>query len=676
MQRGQHPLAHGIFSHRRESRYTTALLPSYHHLWLWTGRLADGLATPAAQKEEAVSEDLILLPQPQRVTSLDGAFDLIPDRLIWLTAEVPLPVGRRVQGALAAIGPRWALTAARLDGSHIGAEVRIDPAEVTRPEGYTLTVDPDGVHIVGHDAAGAFYAAMTLAQVARQAEGNTLPALRIEDWPDFPHRGVMLDISRDKVPTLETLYGLIDLLAEWKVNQFQLYTEHTFAYRDHQTVWAHASPVTGEEIMLLDAYCRERYVELVPNQNSFGHMTRWLTHDAYRGLAEAPEGFTYPWGDHSDEPFSLCPTDPASIAFLAGLYEELLPHFSSRQFNVGCDETWDVGQPGTRSAAAVAEKGAGRVYLDFLRRIYDLVQQHGRTMQFWGDIIIQHPDLIPELPQDSIALEWGYEADHPFAAHGAAFARSGIPFYVCPGTSSWNAIAGRTDNTLGNLWNAAENGLQHGAVGYLNTDWGDNGHFHPLPVSYLGFAYGAAVSWAGAANRDLDMARALDRHAFGDEAGAMGRLAYDLGNVYREPGVLVPNSSVLFWLLLQPDRLFSESWASRLTVDSLARTEAAIEAAMDNLVAAQMTRPDADLIADEFELAANLLCHACQLGAARLEAGQPTIAQLPERIRHRLAADLESLIVEYRRVWLARNRPGGLTDSVARLERLLGMYRE
>ncbi len=627
-----------------------------------------------------MSDDLILLPHPQRLTPLDEPLALALDCLVWLGPDVPLPVGRAVRNALAVTGTRWALTNARLDGSRIGATVAIDPAAVTHPEGYRLDITPEGVTIVGADAAGIFYAAQTLWQIAWQAEQASetavLPGLHVEDWPDFPQRGVMLDISRDKVPTMQTLYGLIDRLAGWKVNQLQLYTEHTFAYRDHRAVWAEASPLTGEEILELDAFCRERFMTLVPNQNSFGHMNRWLKHEAYAPLAEAPDGFTFPWGARSEQPFSLCPTDPASIQFVAGLYDELLPHFSSNLFNVGCDETWDVGQPGTRSEAAVKAQGEGRVYLDFLQQIHRLVTERGRTMQFWGDIVLKHPELIPELPADAVALSWGYEADHPFAQEAAAFAAAGLPYYVCPGTSSWNAIAGRTDNALGNLWNAAENGLKHGATGYLNTDWGDNGHWQSLPVSYLGFAYGAAVSWAAEANRDLDVPRALDLFAFHDEAGVMGRLAYDLGNIYQTPGVPIPNNSALFQLLLHADKPLSEAWIGGLTVEKLDQTERAIETIMEDLALAQMSVLDADLIADEFDLAAHLLCHACRLGMARLAAPHQTTANIPAEERRRLAEELEDLIMEYRRVWMARNRLGGLGDSVALLASTLTLYRE
>ena len=89
-------------------------------------------------------------------------------------------------------------------------------------------------------------------------------------------------------------------------------------------------------------------------------------------------------------------------------------------------------------------------------------------------------------------------------------AEAGLPFHVCPGTSSWNSIAGRTRNCLGNLHSAAQHGLRHGATGYLITDWGDNGHWQYQPISYLGFAAGAGLSWCRTSNEGADWAAALD----------------------------------------------------------------------------------------------------------------------------------------------------------------------
>ncbi len=639
--------------------------------------------------------DPLLLPHPRHLALAGGACSLSGERLIVLDgpdAGVLLFSARRLRAALAEkANVHWEIVAGNaVPHDQIGATLSVVEGGTRHPQGYEITITPGGIHAVASTPAGIFYAVCTLIQLLESGRpwgggqesdppsNFRLPALRLSDWPDFSNRGIMLDISRNRVPTMETLLELVDLLASWKVNQLQLYTEHTFAYRNHPAVWAEASPMTGEEILALDAYCRERFIELVPNQNSFGHMTPWLIRDRYRPLADAPDGCDTRWGRY-DDPLSLCPLDPGSIELVRSMFDELLPHFSSRQLNVGCDETIDLGQ--VRSKEAVEQLGAGRVYLDFLLKIYREVKARGHTMQFWGDIIMEHPELVPEVPRDAVALEWGYEAGHPFEKHGAIFAASGVPFYVCPGTGSWNTIAGRTASALGNLRNAAENGLKHGAVGYLITDWGDAGHWQPLPVSYLGFAYGAAVSWACDANRELDIAPALSAYAFRDPTGVLGQIAYDLGNAYRKTGVEVHNSTIMVRFLQLP---FEGAAAYKervpgLTVDGLRAAEAEIDAVMGrwpqdesaNKEIGPTARSGRALIRREYAWAADMLRHGAQRGVwmlGKLDGNEDA------SLRATLAVDAERLIAEYRELWHARSRPGGFRESVARMEKMRKDY--
>jgi hypothetical protein len=527
---------------------------------------------------------------------------------------------------------------------------------------YTLTIDASGITIIAHGESGAFYALCTLQQLQQQTAG-ALPYLRIEDSPDFARRGVMLDISRDKVPTLDTLKALVDKLAAWKINEFQLYTEHTYAYQNHRVVWENASPLTPEDIHALDYYCREVYIDLVPNQNSFGHFHRWLMHPEYAHLAEYPEGFDWPIFV-SPRPFSLNATDPDTFQLLDELYTELLPNFSSRYFNVGCDETFDLGKG--RSKEEVDRQGRGRVYVNYLKRVSELVKKNNRIMQFWGDIIMEHPELVSELPSDAIALEWGYDAAHPFDQDGERFAKAGIAFYVCPGTSSWLSLVGRTDNARANLQNAATNGIKHGAVGYLNTDWGDFGHWQALPVSYLGFAYGAALSWANAANEQLDLPAALSRYAFGDETGVIGRLVYEMGNAYLKMddhkhfnGAL--NVRALFAPL---DKYSAQKWWDGS--GDPAKVRAAM-AEMERLAGELDTaRPVDPLVIREYKLMVALWLHGCKRWL--LAGGDSVIT------KEQLLAEIVPLRDEFSAVWLARNRPGGLSDSLIRMDRLIQEY--
>jgi hypothetical protein len=614
----------------------------------------------------------VLLPAPRNLKLTDGICTLYNKRLILVDHDHPQLIlfsALQLQDAINAYHHQkleiYASSAVQLDP--VGVTLRHTPQLNIKHQGYILNITPTGISIEARDEPGIFYACHTLIQLFQyyfllpdknnDVPLGCLPCLEILDWPDFANRGVMLDVSRDKVPTMDTIFNLVDLLASWKINQLQLYTEHTFAYQQHPDVWAEASPFTGEEILLLDAYCRERFVELVPNQNSFGHMEHWLNLPLYTPLAEAQDGFDFPWGHH-DGPFSLCPVDPGSFTLLKSLYDELLPHFSSCQINVGCDETFDLGQG--RSKDECNRLGTGRVYLDFLLKIYQEVTRRGFRMQFWGDIIIAHPELVNELPTDIISLLWGYEANHPFEEHGEKFAQYGLPFYVCPGTSAWNSLAGRTDNCLKNLTNAAKNGIKYEADGYLITDWGDNGHWQVLPISYLGLAAGAAYAWSFLSNQGVDIREALNLYAFLDPTGIMGNLAYDLGNIYHEIGIEPDNASSLFYILQNPIREWKDYLEPESALQVFHHTLSIIDLVSENQSKSISLRSDKELLLREYYLTVDLLRHACMRGMYGFGSS--------EYSQNILSNDLERIIAEYQKIWLSRNRPGGLKDSLSYFE--------
>lgn len=550
--------------------------------------------------------------------------------------------------------------------------IQFSPNTELDKQSYSLEIKTDSIILQGGSTVGVHYGIMTLIQILKQS-GKELPTLSIEDSPDFPTRGVMLDISRDKVPTMETLFGLVDLFMDMKINQLQLYMEHTFAYKNHEVVWKNASPMTAEEIQELDTYCKERFIELVPNQNSFGHLTRWLEHAEYKHLAEAPDGWTTPWQDFRPYPYSLNPTDPKSLDLVQELFDELLPNFSSDLFNVGCDETWDVGQG--KNKELVEEKGRGRVYLDFLLKIYEEVKARGKTMMFWGDIINQHPELVPEIPRDTIALEWWYEDVNQYMEKCKLFAESEIPFYVCPGTSSWTTLAGRTQNCMTNIQAAVEAGLEYGAIGVLNTDWGDLGHWQPLPVSYLGFAYGAATSWCYETNKTIDLPTVLDVFIFKDKNKIMGQLAYDLGNAYLKPELTIFNGSLMFWMyhnslseMQEVPRYSSFAKSGKDLISDwdtlstkLQETSTYIHSVIGNIEEAEMQRDDAELIQSEFVTVANMLLLAIDDAQQQIQSGTGS----PD-----IANRMNTIETQYKANWLARNREGGLTDSIARFKTL------
>ena len=536
------------------------------------------------------------------------------------------------------------------------AERRIDPS--LPAQGYVLRIEPSGVTLVGADQAGLFYGETTLAQLARLARAGdgTVPAGVIEDHPDLPVRAVMLDISRDKVPTVATLEALIDRLAALKVNMVQLYSEHTFAYRDHPEVHAAASALQADDIHRLDEFCRSRHVELVPNQNCLGHMNRWLAHERYRSLALEPDGFVDPFGI-ARAPMTIDPANPASLELVRSLLAELLPNFTSRRVHVGLDEPWEL------PAARVQE------FLAWVRTFRALPELDGYEMLMWGDVVAGVPDLAAALPGDVTVCEWGYESWAPFDEHCAVLAGAGIPFWVAPGTSSWTTILGRITNARGTCANAAAAALAHGGTGFLNTDWGDNGHLQQSVISEPALAYGAAVSWCLEANGEIDLAAALSAHVFEDPTGRLARALLSLGDVHLLVDQQIPNMSSLVLHLYYPQL----GVAGMLRDKELVAVEECLDEARADVAAARPARADGAWLLDEVRFSIDLVSLMVADARARLR-GDGHLGSVDASERARLGETLDSLVERYRELWLRRNGPGGLEDSLAWLRNLRAAY--
>jgi hexosaminidase len=511
-------------------------------------------------------------------------------------------------------------------------------------DSYTLAIAPDGIRLQASTAAGLLYGAQTLRQIHAQ-NPTALPCLEIADGPDLAVRGFMLDVSRCKVPTQAELLDLIRALGQLRVNQLQLYIEHTFAFAGHEDAWRDASPLTPAELRELDAACAALGIELVPNLNTFGHMERWLRHPRYRALAECPQGWIHPLtGQFKEFPGTLKP-DAASLAFVAALLDDYLPCFRSRQVNIGGDEPWELGQGFSREA--VAARGKHRVYLEHLRKLCALATERGRTPQFWGDILLEDLALAQEAPQEALPVVWGYDAGHPFAKQCGRLQELGRAYLVAPGTSAWQSFTGRLDNALTNQTEAVGQALRHGARGVLVTTWGDNGTHQPWPTAWLPLAAGLAQAWSFRANQEPDAVaacRVLGGLAEADAAAVAAALTH-LGRLDNQIAKANRNKSLSWdFLTAQPAALagFTTGVTAAELTGSLAYLEAS--AALVDAIADPRVRTE---LAVGRELARAGLLRA---------AGQPLATEAAHRLRERFA-----------QAWRGRARSGGLAESVAGL---------
>lgn len=355
-------------------------------------------------------------------------------------------------------------------------------------EQYDITVNENGVKIIHFGECGIFRALTSVRQLLKQHNGK-LPFCKIKDCPDFSKRGFMLDISRGKVPKVSAITRWIDILAELKYNEFQLYIENfVVKYKAYPQCTEDFDCLTTEDIEYLDNYCRERFIELVPNQNGLGHMQVWLEREEFKHLKIGANG------DYKSA--TLNPLLPESFELMSNIYESLLPHFTSDKVNIGLDEAFELGRYELEEVCK--EQGKDKVFMDWLCKLSDHIgEKYNKKVQFWADMIYKYPDAFKRMPKDATALVWGYDviASTHLATRCKTIAEKGCDFYVCPGDATWNSITGRFDVMELNVRIAAEVGKKYGAKGYLFTGWGNTGHPHFYVWSYVPVALAALYAW-------------------------------------------------------------------------------------------------------------------------------------------------------------------------------------
>ncbi len=417
----------------------------------------------------------------------------------------------------------------------------------------------------------------------------------------------------------------------------------------------------------------------MPSQASFGHLERLLSKPPYRHLANTPPRSFRATREFGRTGTSLDPTNPESERLIADLYDELLPQFDSPYFHGCCDEVWDLGEG--KSAARARRIGKGRLFAGFIRAIHRHAARHGKRLMIWADILKHHPEAIEQVPEDVIMLNWWYrpESREWMHDHSRAIRRSGHELIVCPGVNNWGAFMPRVSWMRENIRNFAAAGLEHGAMGLMNTEWGDGGHFNLLGTALPGFAGGAEHAWAHERADETTIGRRWPLHVLGDRAGKAERVVTQAdGSDAWQRGIFTGFGN-------ERDIDFE---ALETTPRKLLRRQEAFNRrlgrAMDHAATLSRTllppepRDEEDLYPSYAAVEWTLLT------TMTLAKGQAVSAHLlrllgdeaESRKRFRQAADVTaSLLPEYRAMWRQRNHESELDWSVRRIRRCINRWR-
>ena len=388
--------------------------------------------------------------------------------------------------------------------------------ETLKSQQYILQVTEENITIQGGDGAGVLYGVQTLCQMIHEY-GALLPAVRIEDEPDLPVRGYYLDETRGRVLTLSYLKQVADRMAYYKLNQLQLYVEHTYLFSGLSEMWRDETPLTAEEIRELDAYCAKLHIELVPSIATFGHLYMLLSTKSYGDLCEFPDSWKEPFSFWNRMRYhTINVSDERSLPLIKKMIAEYMQLFSSNKFNICADETFCLGK--YKSKKLAEERGVHRLYIDYVKELAQFLVENGKIPMFWGDIIWNSPELMKELPESMICLNWGY-APEQREDETRAIAQTGAVQYLCPGVCGWNQWANLIENSYKNITRMCGYAAKYHGIGVLNTDWGDFGHVNDPAFSVPGMIYGAVFSWNGEKIPFAELNRMISRIEYGDTTG-------------------------------------------------------------------------------------------------------------------------------------------------------------
>jgi len=345
-------------------------------------------------------------------------------------------------------------------------------------DSYQLIIKNDLIIISANDPKGLFYGIQSLKQILSSSKINYLQGMEIKDYPSYKLRGIMDDISRGPIPTMDYMKSQIRKFSELKLNFMMHYIEHVVKTKKHPKIAPDDGSFTIEEWKEITDYANLYNIELVGSFQSFGHFEKILSIPEYSHLGESGT--------------LISPVKEESYTFLNDIYKEMIPAFSKMFFCVGLDETFDLGKEDSKKL--VDSLGYAEVYYRHIMRLYDLLKKQNTKMLMWGDILLEHPELLERIPKDILVGTWNYDPQDSFLKLIVPIKNAGLEFIVCPGVLNSNKILPQFGRAITNIDNFTRDGSTNNSLGVLNCIWDDAGTAL-FNNDWYGVAYGAEQSW-------------------------------------------------------------------------------------------------------------------------------------------------------------------------------------
>ncbi|TKC56538.1 glycoside hydrolase [Pedobacter hiemivivus] len=379
-------------------------------------------------------------------------------------------------------------------------QLKVDWKTQIGKEGYVLVLNKKEQLLVANTETGLFYGLQTLRQLT---DAGWNKELVITDWPSLPNRIMFDDISRGPISKVAYIKRQIERMAALKVNGLSFYIEHVIQTNAYPDFAPADGKLTIADVKALDAYAAKYHMQLVGSFQSFGHFNNILSLPQYQSMGETST--------------MISPLDPKAKHFLESVITEMCGAFSSPYFNVNCDETFDLGKG--KSKKYTDSVGIAKFYADHLKFLYDVVKRNGKKLMMWGDIALQHEEILDMLPKDIIYMTWEYGDPKSYSKWIDPFVKRNLQFMVCPGILNTNRLFPDLAIAKANINGFINEGYEKGAIGACTTIW-DEGGDQLFSEDWYGVYMAAEKSWNTKAVFNDGFDKRYEKTAYGTENGA------------------------------------------------------------------------------------------------------------------------------------------------------------
>lgn len=291
-----------------------------------------------------------------------------------------------------------------------------------------------------------------------------LLSLRAQAVKDFAIKGFHLDL-RVQVMKLSKLKEFARQLQKGGINTLIMEWEATYPFENHPLI-PNQFAYTRDEVKEFVGYCENLGIDVIPLQQSFGHVEYILRHYRYKDLREDQKDYS-----------QINPLrESEAKALFSDLYKDMISTHQSEYIHIGGDETYLLGHS-EESKAKVAALGKGRLYGDYIKLLCQLVVDLGKKPIVWADIAMKYPDALQGIPKETIFIDWNYGWDVNMFGKHSNLLNSGYEIWGAPSIRSHpdNYFLTHWEKHFKNIHDFIPQARKFGYKGIIMTSWSTSG---------------------------------------------------------------------------------------------------------------------------------------------------------------------------------------------------------